>query len=67
LDTAAGTVVVDQAKGFVTGMAPVPNRNIVYVMEGGELRIYDTTTSAEAAGKLIDITGQAFDIVIVDK
>lgn len=65
-DTAGGGVVVDQAKGFVTGMTPIPNRNIVYVVEGGELRIYDTTTSTELTGKLIDIVGNAFDVKTID-
>lgn len=66
-DTSKGTAVIDNAKGFVTGMDAVPNRNVMYVVEGGELRIYDTTTNAELAGHLIDIFGQVWDVKIIDK
>lgn len=67
VDMSAGTVVVDEAKGFVTGMDAVPNRNVMYVVEGGELRIYDTTTNAELSGHLIDIFGAVSDVKIIDK
>jgi hypothetical protein len=66
-DTSTKTAVVDNAKGFVTGMDAVPKRNVMYVIEGGELRVYDTTTSAEVPGVLIDIFGAAYDVKIIDK
>jgi PBP1b-binding outer membrane lipoprotein LpoB len=66
-DTSTGKVVVDQAKGFVTGMDAVPTRDVMYVVEGTELRVYDTTTSAEKAGILIDIFGAVYDVKVIDK
>ena len=66
-DTGSGSAVVGQAKGFVTGMDPVPGRNVVYVIEGGELVIYDTTTSAVFTQRSIDIFGQAYDVKIIDQ
>ncbi len=72
-DTSASTAVIDTArdptfgaKGFVTGMVPIANRNVVYVVEGGELRVFDTTTSQEIPGK-VDIVGQAVDVKAVDQ
>ncbi len=32
--------------GNVTSILPISGRNVVYVIEGGDLKIYDTTTSA---------------------
>jgi hypothetical protein len=66
-DTSANTAVIQPARGFVTGMAPIPNRNIVYVTEGGDLDIYDTTTNALSTGKSINIVGFASDVVSIDK
>jgi hypothetical protein len=66
-DTGANTAVIQPARGFVTGMTPIPNRNIVYVTEGGDLDIYDTTTNALSTGKSINIVGFASDAVSIDK
>ncbi len=65
-DTSANTAVIDPARGPVTGMVPIANRNAVYVIEGGELRIYDSTTSAQQNAQ-IDIVGQAVDVKAVDQ
>ncbi len=65
-DTGAGTAVVDSNNGDVTGIAPIANRNVVYVIEGGELRIFDTTTSQPSTSAFIDIVGQASDVKEVD-
>jgi hypothetical protein len=65
-DTAAGTVVTSPAGGGdVTGMDPISGRNVVYVVEGGELRIYDTTTSMQQTTQ-IDIVGKAIDVKLID-
>ena len=48
--------------GDITGIEPIPGRNIVYVCEGGELNIYDTTTNALSRGPAIDIVGRAVDV-----
>ncbi len=52
-------------QGDVTGLQPISNRSVVYVIEGGELRIYDTTTDALTANQL-DIVGQAVDVKQID-
>src|SRR5690348_1231526 len=61
VDTSSNTATLDTPNGDVTGMAPITNRNVIYVVEGGEVRIFDTTT-----GKLsptqIDISGKAIDV-----
>ena len=66
VDVAAGTAVLSAAgTGDVTGIEPVAGRNVVYVIEGGELVIYDTTTSKPQSTQ-IDIVGKAFDVRVVD-
>jgi hypothetical protein len=49
----------------VTGIQPISNRNVVYVCEGGELDIFDTTTDALTPTQ-IDIVGKAFDVTQID-
>ena len=39
-------VVIPPANGDVTGIQPIANRTVVYVVQGGELNIYDTATDA---------------------
>jgi len=51
----------------VTGIAPIQNRNEVYVIQGGELIIYDTTIMArKVQDNPPDIVGQAVDVVALD-
>ncbi len=65
-DTAAGSAVTSAAGGGdVTGIEPVSSRNVVYVIEGGELVIYDTTTNKPQSTQ-IDIVGKALDVRVVD-
>lgn len=59
------TAVISGPLGPVTGIAPISGRNVVYVCEGGELRIYDTTADALQATQ-IDIVGQAYDVKQID-
>lgn len=51
----------------VTGMTPIANRNEVYVIEAGELVIYDTTTGLP---KVLDnppnVIGQGVDVISLD-
>jgi hypothetical protein len=64
-NTASSNVVISPDTGDVTGMEPILNRSVVYVVENGELRIYDTTTDKlQKTG--IDIIGQAIDVKLVD-
>jgi hypothetical protein len=65
-DTGAGTAVVDSNNGDVTGIGPIANRNVVYVIEGGELRIFDTTTGQPSTSAFIDVVGKAVDVKEVD-
>jgi hypothetical protein len=46
----------------ITSIEPIPNRNVVYVCEGGELNIYNTTTSSLQTNPAIDIVGKAVDV-----
>lgn len=65
-DTAAGSAMTSAAGGGdVTGIEPVPDRSVVYVIEGGELVIYDTTTGVRQTTQ-IDIVGKAIDVRVVD-
>ena len=51
----------------VTGMTPIANRTEVYVIQGGELVIYDTTTQkAKVLGEPPNVIGQGVDVVAVD-
>jgi hypothetical protein len=38
---------------------------VVYVVQAGELKIYDTTTD-KLQSKQVDILGQAMDVKVVD-
>jgi hypothetical protein len=62
-----GAVVIPPANGDVTGIQPIAKRSVVYLVQGGELQIYDTTTAALLPkDKQIDISGQAVDVKTVD-
>lgn len=64
---AQSTVIVPPEQGDVTGLEPITNRNVVYVCEGGRLRIYDTTTDTlETTPQQPNIIGQAVDVKQVD-
>ena len=74
LDTTKGiaqsSLVFPAFSGFrnsfgVTGMQPISGRNVIYVVEGGELDIFDITTSALTPNQ-IDIVGNAVDVVQID-
>ncbi len=51
--------------GDVTSIQPLTGRNVVYVIQGGELVIYDTTTNTPQATQ-IDFAGKCFDVKEVD-
>jgi hypothetical protein len=56
---------VSQPLGFVTGMQSIPNRNVMYVVEGGVLYMYDTTTG-QLQSTQIDFRGALYGVVQVD-
>lgn len=62
VDISGGTATIADAPGDVTGIAPIPGRNVVYVTVGGELVIYDTSTSKPQSTQL-NIVGTAAGVV----
>ena len=59
-------VIFPPDNGDVTGMTPITNRSVFYVVEGGELRIYDTNTDKIYVPTSIDIFGNAVDVKQID-
>jgi hypothetical protein len=66
-DTGTAKVVIPPNAGDVTGLAPIPQRTVVYVIQDGELRVFDTTTDALLPDHQTDIVGQLVDVKAVDK
>jgi len=64
-DTSSANVTAPPDNGDVTSIEPIPNRHVVYVCEGGALRIYDTTTDKLQATQ-ISVIGQAIDVKVAD-
>jgi DNA-binding beta-propeller fold protein YncE len=51
----------------VTGFQPISGRSIIYVVQGAEIDIFDTTTDTLAPGVTqLDVVGKAFDVVQID-
>jgi hypothetical protein len=71
-NTSSNAVVIPEVSVFrqsvgVTGIQSISGRSVVYVCQGGELDIYDTTTDkAITPNPPIDIIGIAFDVVQID-
>jgi hypothetical protein len=64
---ASSAIIVPPDQGDVTGVEAITNRNVVYVCEGGRLRIYDTTTDKlETKPQQPNVIGQAVDVKQVD-
>lgn len=64
-NTSNVNVVIPPATGNVTGLQAINTRGLMYVVQDGELAIYDTTTDA-LQSKQVNIIGQAFDVRLVD-
>jgi hypothetical protein len=64
-NTATSAIAIPAFNGDVTGIQAIPNRHVVYVTQGGELKIYDTRTDDLQATQ-VDIFGAASDVKIVD-
>ncbi|HZU29920.1 MAG TPA: hypothetical protein VFB79_02325 [Candidatus Angelobacter sp.] len=71
-NTASSTTTFPQESSFrqnfdVTGFQPISGRSIIYIVQGGELDIFDTNTDAFPANVTqIDIIGKAIDVVQID-
>jgi hypothetical protein len=51
----------------VTGLQPISGRSVIYIVQGGELDIFDTNADALASGVTqLDIVGKAADVVLID-
>jgi hypothetical protein len=65
-NTNNGNLIIPPDNGDVTGLQPITNRTVFYVVEGGELRIYDTTTDKIYTVASINILGNAVDVKLID-
>jgi len=63
-DPGSNAVSVDDPLGDVTSMTTIPRRDVIYVIEGGELRILSVATGAPTATQL-DIIGAAYGVASV--
>jgi len=67
VNTANSTVVIPPDTGDVTGIQPITGRTVVYLCQGGNFRIYDTTTDKLLVQTLpIQIVGQSIDVKLID-
>jgi hypothetical protein len=64
-NTASSAVVFPTDTGYLTGIEPITDRSVVYICQGGRLRIYDTTTDQLQTLQVV-IVGQAIDVKLVD-
>jgi hypothetical protein len=70
----AGGVLIPPQNGDVTGLQPIAIRDVVYVVQGGSLRIYDDTIDAleynkndpNNPGQINNLVGQFVDVKTVD-
>jgi hypothetical protein len=71
-NTSSSTTTFPEESAFrqnfnVTGLLPITGRNVIYVVQGGALDIFDTNTDALETGiTQIDIVGAAGDAVLLD-
>jgi hypothetical protein len=65
-NTQTGAVVVPPANGEVTGIQPIAQRAVVYVVQSGSLGIYDTRTDKLQTLQITSLVGQFVDVKTVD-
>jgi hypothetical protein len=71
---AAGGVLIPPQNGDATGLQPISTRQVVYVVQGGSLDIYDDTIDAleynpnnpDNPGQIFGIIGNFIDVKTVD-
>lgn len=66
VNIASGTAVLSQPHGDATGVAALPDRDVVYAIEGGDLFIYSTQTD-DLVDRQLSITGAVYDVVVIDR
>jgi len=70
----AGGVLIPPMNGDATGIQPIATRQVVYVIQGGSLRIYDAMNDAlydnpndsNNPGEISNLVGQFIDVKTVD-
>ena len=66
-DTTKTTATIEsQPQGAITGMVAIPNRDVVYVIEGGYLHIYSSDTNQLQQTQVV-FQGALSDIVLIDE
>ncbi|HYU46902.1 MAG TPA: hypothetical protein VEK84_12095 [Terriglobales bacterium] len=65
-NTPTGAVVIPPANGEVTGIQPIAQRAVVYVVQGGSLGIYDARTDKLQTTQITTLVGQFVDVKTVD-
>ena len=71
---APGGVVIPPANGDATGIQPISQRTVVYVVQGGSLSVYDATIDAleynpndpNNPGQIFGLIGDFVDVKTVD-
>jgi len=64
VNPSSSAIVIPPQTGDVTGIAPIPGRNVVYVVQGGNFGIYDTTKDKLQPTEFT-IVGQLSDVKVV--
>ncbi len=65
-NTANNSVFIDAYKGDLTGVTSVEGLHKVYVAEGGQVHIYNTTDGSERDNSNVSVTGTAYDVAYMD-
>jgi len=71
-DTSAHTITIPPESSLrqnfnVTGLQPISNRTVIYVLQGGELDIFDITTNLPSTSiTQLDFIGNAVGVVQID-
>ncbi len=65
-NTATGKATVDRYIGDLTGIADVEGLHKIYVGEGGQVHIYNTTNFAELDNTNVTVTGTVSDVAYMD-
>jgi len=70
-NSTSGAVVIPPDNGDVTGLQALTSRYVVYVAEGGNLRVYDALTDSLLLDQYIstgtiEISGQLIDVKAID-
>jgi hypothetical protein len=65
-NTSNNAVMVDSYKGDLTGLTAITSLLKVYVAEGGQVHIYNTTDGTERDNSNVTVIGTAYDVAYMD-